>query len=487
MITDESSYYSRFSDEIDDRFDFAHYHPELDELNCLDFITQFSVIKLGDNIEKKPIILHITSGATPKDIKYSDSGVMFLGARNVREGKLDLTEVTYIDISYHNGPLCGSKLKENDVLITMAGVYIGRCCVFDKKEKANVNQAVAKVEINTDIVIPKYLSMYLNSKYGQKGFLKYRHDVGQPNINLGEIQRIKVIIPSKDIQQEILNKIKPIETRALDFELNAEQSLEKPDKILLDALEIELPEETMSYFFKQGKQDSSDYYYRLNDEMGDRFHYLFNHPKLEILDKFKKKYQTVLLKDICREPIKRGEQPRYSDFGVRVIKTVDLKNRFIDYENTLRVTEDFYESKPQAHIQKNDILVTSTGYGSAGKIDIFNIDEAALADPQLLILRLNEEYDINFITYYLRSCFGQVQFDRWFSGSSGQIHLYPEDIGNFMIPSKESISLEKQKEIADKITEEYKKAWNYEQQARSKWKEAKELFERLILEDVQKV
>ena len=31
-----------------------------------------------------------------------------------------------------------------------------------------------------------------------------------------------------------------------------------------------------------------------------------------------------------------------------------------------------------------------------------------------------------------------------------------------------------------------KKAWDYEQQAQLKWQEAKELFEKLILEDVEK-
>ena len=480
MIGEESNYYFKFPNEIEDRVDFVHHHPELDDLKHLDRITCFKVYKFSDDVGREPIILYIASGSTPNGIKYLDSGVMFLGAGNIKEGKLDLAEVTRIDPSYHNGVLSSSQLKRNDVLITMAGT-IGRSCIFDKDEEANINQAIAKVEINTNIVIGEYLSKYLNSKYGQKGFLKHRHDVSQPNINIEEIQRIKIILPPKNVQEQIINKTKPIEDEAIDFELKVEQNLCQAGKILSDELGVDLPCKEIGYFFKKGKADGSDFYYGFNEQIKDRLHYLFNHPKFEILDKFKNKYETVLLKDICREPIKRGEQPKYSDFGVMVIKTVDLKNRFIDYENTLRVSEEFYESKPQAHIQKNDVLVTSTGYVSAGKIDIFNIGEPALADPQLLILRLNEEYDINFITYYLRSPFGQVQFDRWFSGSSGQIHLYPEDIGKFMIPSKESISLKKQKEVANKITEEYKKAWNYEQQAKSKWQEARELFEKLIM------
>ena len=486
MITEQSNYFFRFPDEIEDRIDFVHYHPELDDLKHLDELTPFRVNILSDDIEGETIILNITSGSTPKGIKYLDSGVMFLGAGNIKEGKLDLMGVTHIDPSYHNGVLSGSQLKKNDVLITMAGT-IGRCCIFDIGEEANINQAIAKVEINTNVVIQEYLSKYLNAKYGQKGFLQHRHDVSQPNINLQEIQRIKLILPPKTIQGQIINNIKPIDAEAIAFELRINLSLARTNKILLHELEIDLPDEEISYFFKDGRQDCSDYYYMFSDDIGDRFHYLFSHPKLKILDELSNKYQTVSLKSICRESIKRGEQPEYSDFGVMVIKTVDLKNRFIDYENTLRVSEDFYDSKPQAHIQKNDILVTSTGYVSVGKIDVFNLDEPAFADGHISIVRLNTDYDTDFVTYFLRSVLGQLQFEKWFTGSSGQIEVQPEDLNKFILPSKEDISRAKQKEIADQITEEYKKSWDYEQQSLLKWQEAKELFEKLILEGVENV
>lgn len=487
MIMEQSEYYFRFPDEIKDRIDFAHYHPELDDLEHLETMTTFNVKRFGDDVEGKTIILYIASGSTPKDIRYLDHGIMFLGAGNVREEKLDLTEVPFIDPSYHNGVLSSSQLKKNDILITMAGMIIGRCCIFDLNDEANINQAIAKVEIDENIVSPKYLSKYLNSKYGQKGFFKHRHDVSQPNINLPEIQRIKLILPPKNIQENIINHIKPIESEAIDFESKMKFSLTQANKILLEELGIDLPNEERSYFFKEGRQDSSDYYYQFNEDIGDRFHYLFNHPKLEILKILMNKYQTNPLKAICRAPIRRGEQPEYSNSGVMVIKTIDLKTHFIDYENTLRVSEDFYESKPQAHIQKDDILISSTGYVSLGKIDVFDLNEPALADGHISIVRLSEDYDPYLVTYFLRSALGQIQFEKWFTGSSGQIEVQPEDLEKFILPSKDSLPKKKQKEIANKITEEYERALAYEQKSRSKWQEAKELFEKLILGSDEKV
>ena len=322
---------------------------------------------------------------------------------------------------------------------------------------------------------------YINSKFGQEQVILLRTGASGENINSTQLMNIRLPKIDKEKQKQIIGQVRPLKFQILSLKSKTRECLTQANKILVDEFGIALPEEEISYFFKEGRQDSSDYYYRFNEEIGDRFHYLFNHPKLKILDKLKNKYQTVSLKSICREPIKRGEQPEYSDFGIMVIKTVDLKNRFIDYENTLRVSKDFFESKPQAHIQKDDILVSSTGYVSVGKIDVFDLEEPAFADGHISIVRLNEDYDPYFVAYFLRSALGQLQFEKWFTGSSGQIEVQPQDLNRFILPSKDAISKDKQREIADKITEEYKRAWDFEHQAQLKWQEAKELFEKLIL------
>lgn len=482
MIGEESNYYFRFPDEIKNRIDFVYNHL------CFDYLTKVRAKLDCENISKKTdkgpdfseMFETFDSGVDFKGANYVDEGVLYYRAGDINDDNiLELNEETK-KVPEEFVTKENIFLEENDVLLVKDGATTGKVgYVIDNVPKGIFNTHLFKMKCKEKKIKAKYLFHFLKSKIGQDQIRKNISGSAQGGITLNDIGNLFIIMPNSQVA--IIKKVEPLEKEALNLKARSRDSLIKANKILLDELGVDLPDEEISCFFKEGKENYSNYYYRFTEQIDERLHYLFNHPKLEILDEFKNKYQTILLKDICREPIKRGEQPRYSDFGVMVIKTVDLKNRFIDYENTLRVSREFYESKPQAHIQKNDILLTSTGYVSAGKIDIFNIDELALADPQLLILRLNKEYDINFITYYLRSSFGQVQFDRWFSGSSGQIHLYPEDIGNFIIPSKESISLEKQKEIANKITEEYKKAWNYEQQAKSKWQEAKALFEKLIL------
>lgn len=139
---------------------------------------------------------------------------------------------------------------------------------------------------------------------------------------------------------------------------------------------------------------------------------------------------------------------------------------------------------PEGVLRKGDILIASTGYVSMGKVDIYEREEPAMADGHISILRVKSEYDPYFIVYYLRSYFGQVQFDKWWSGSSGQIHVYEQDLGEFLIPesSEEGIPLEKQKGIAQKITEKLNDVFELEKKAKEKWEEGKRLFEKMILD-----
>ena len=293
------------------------------------------------------------------------------------------------------------------------------------------------------------------------------------------------IPPSKSEQKRILKRVELIESQAIEFENEAKKIKEKEEAILLEELGIEIPkEETSNYFFKTGAEKGTLCFSVLPSDVADRVNYLFYHPKLIFLEKLCEKYSIEELENACTEPIQRGEQPEYTEDGeVVVIKTVDLKNSYIDYENCLKVSKVFFEHVPSAHAKKGDILVASTGYVSMGKTDVYDRDEPAMIDGHISVLRLKDEYDPYFVTYFLRSHFGRLQFEKWFSGSSGQIELQPKNLNKFILPqsSKGGIPLERQKEISKKITRALDRFFQLKLKAKEKWKEAQETFENLIL------
>jgi hypothetical protein len=119
------------------------------------------------------------------------------------------------------------------------------------------------------------------------------------------------------------------------------------------------------YFFKTGGEKRTLWFALQPTETLDRLHYLFFHPRLQLLGMLGELCDTVPLKDICIDVIRRGKSPQeYDEMGeITILKTIDLKNGFIDYDDALNVSEDFFHDHPSAHVHTGDLLIASTGYG----------------------------------------------------------------------------------------------------------------------------
>jgi len=98
-------------------------------------------------------------------------------------------------------------------------------------------------------------------------------------------------------------------------------------------------------------------------------------------------------------------------------------------------------------------------------------------------LRPRSDYDPHFLAFFLRSAAGSAQFDRWFSGSSGQIHVYEQDLERFVVPSPEAggVPLAEQRRIASEIEEQEREARRLEAAAAERREDARRQFEALVL------
>ena len=69
----------------------------------------------------------ITKGITPKE-KSRDGEVNFIKVENINPDNGEITSMTQISIEEHEGYLKRSKLKENDILFSIAGT-LGRATI----------------------------------------------------------------------------------------------------------------------------------------------------------------------------------------------------------------------------------------------------------------------------------------------------------------------------------------------------------------------
>lgn len=218
---------------VEKRFDSRFYQPKyiqpikiLEEVNSLKTISEISKL--------------VASGATPraKGSAYTDreKGIPFIRITNLKNGKIDLTEAIYIKREIHEGALKRSQLQPNDVLLSMAGTIGVSVVVPDNLEEANINQALARIVLKEGIN-PHYVSQFLNSPIGRLQTERLCRPAVQANINLQEINSIKIPVPPLEVQNKIAAGAQRRRQRAEQLKLEAEQVVkeakEKVEKMIL--------------------------------------------------------------------------------------------------------------------------------------------------------------------------------------------------------------------------------------------------------------
>ena len=157
-------------------------------------------VKLNQITEK------ITKGTTPSNIgeNFTDDGIMYFRSELIGKSKfIDKTSgLLFISESTHE-KLKRSQIKQNDMLFSMAGIYLGKISLVGPDDfPANTNQAVAIIRFNSKDDLD-FIYYYMT----QKSFNIYVNSItaqaAQPNINLEQIGKLKINLPSLLIQKKI--------------------------------------------------------------------------------------------------------------------------------------------------------------------------------------------------------------------------------------------------------------------------------------------
>ena len=99
-------------------------------------------------------------------------------------------------------------------MIAIVGATIGSVGIYDQKEPANINQAVAAVRLPRTAVFREYVRYYLQSAIGQQLLDYFKRPVARANINLEEVGEIPIVIPSEAVQREIVAEVQRRRTAA---------------------------------------------------------------------------------------------------------------------------------------------------------------------------------------------------------------------------------------------------------------------------------
>lgn len=287
--------------------------------------------------------------------------------------------------------------------------------VFYRNGKFNCTNVCGTLKAKQNKVLMKYLALVLNS-------VAYKHviHVGNPKLMNNVMAKIKIPLPPLEIQKEIIEEI------------------EEYRKIIDGAKQV-------------------------IDNWIPRISFKSDWPEVKLVD-------TSIL-------IQRGKTPSYGNSKNQIIKSGQARGFFdFDFSKKYFVSQDFKLDHRQ--LKKGDLLINSTGVGTAGRITYFDLDGNYLADGHITIIRFDTKL-VNpiYVLFALVSRYGFKTIENMAKGNGGQIELSLETIRNlsFALPNKE---------IQDDIVNQI---YNIQRKLILQNKDLVEIFEKKIKERINEV
>ena len=158
------------------------------------------------------------------------------------------------------------------------------------------------------------------------------------------------------------------------------------------------------------------------------------------------KYNQLKLIDLSIL-LKRGKSAKYGKSKIQIIKSGQARGWFdFDFSERHYVDDSFVLDERK--LVKGDLLINSTGVGTAGRVTYFGEGGDFVADSHITIFRPNQNLILSQYALCVLGRIGFVNIENMALGQSGQIELSLDIIGNIKIPVP---PIDVQKQIVEEI------------------------------------
>ncbi len=160
----------------------------------------WEVVELGE------LLNFVTSGSRGWAKYYSDQGTRFIRSLDVQMNHISNEDVVYVNAP-ETAEAKRTRVKPNDVLLTITGSRIGRVstvpCSF---EEGNISQHVAILRLNESKIYPRFVSMFLSlDKGGQRQIAQTAYGQTKPGLNFQQIKSFQLPYPPMEKQKIFLD------------------------------------------------------------------------------------------------------------------------------------------------------------------------------------------------------------------------------------------------------------------------------------------
>lgn len=453
------------SPDIKDRLDVGFYNPIYFEtlIKMQEYVNhskQLKILPLVDLLFESENELGITGGATPFGACYLEEGIPFIRVQNVRRNEFALDNIKFIPKFVHEGNLKRSQLNPDDVLLTITGMTYGLSAVVPSGiGEANINQHLVRIRVDKNKILPKYISYFLNSRFGIAQSDRYVTGASRPALDYGAIKDFKILFPIDiNVQEIIINKVDKFVEKAKEYKFEYKLQIDKLQCIILDKLNIDF-----SY-----TEDSNFIINHLSERLDAKFHSPF-------LNKLKEKIKSkpcVELEKIAK--VAEEGSPEYSD-SYKLIELDDIDEDIGEIKN-IKTVIDLGSEKI---LLKEGQLIISKLQPEKGKVFLVGktIDGCVGSGELIPLEVLSREVLPKYLWCILRSPYVSKQWEFETTGSTreriGKTELYQT-----LIPMTD---IDTQKAIISETENVITKAKELKRLYRKNMQQANETFINLII------
>ena len=378
---------------------------------------------------------------------YTEIGVPFLSALNVKENYLDIkTSYQFISVNEHKFLYKRCNPESNDILLRKVGVGARWACVVPENIfEFSIFVSVALIKCKRSKINPYFLSTFINTFYGQKQLIRFNKGISQPDLHLEEIR--KLIVPQFDYNFEnLIEKIVRYSQNLREVSTSKYQQAEDSLLTELGLKDWQPTEESIAVksfsesFLSSGRLDA-EYYQPKYDQ-------LYQSLKTATL---RNGWQLKKLSELS-SLFKYGvsDSLEYIEEGVPFLRIADLNKHRFSQEN-LKFISNESAKKYKETVRQGDVIISRSGtLGIAVVIPEFLTN--AVYGSYFILTRPKKELVLpTYLALYLNSLAGKMQTEQ---SNTGGIQT------NLTIPVLESLviacpSLESQQKFVNKVHDSY--------------------------------
>lgn len=391
--------------------------------------------------------------------EYANKGIPFYRSSNVGAILPKDQGLAFITAAKHKAEY-KTALEAGDLIMVKTG-RSGASVVL--APHCNVSQDVIAVKVHRDRVNPYFLALYLNTSFGSSEMNRWFEGQVQPHLSLDDARRILIALVPEETQRESEALVK----ESARLRSNSATAYQQANELLesqlgLDKLTFQKPVGYAARFstvgwsetFSAGRVDAQCFA-----------------PDARFYENWLRAHTQCNRLGSLLQGTAKGRQQADADEGLTDYCSI----KHITGRELVEVSKCF--SQPDTPLAgADDLLLAITG-ATIGKIGIVKRYEQLAFSGDLLCLRTAESIDPHYLLLVLDHKVGQVQFNRWITGSTNG-HLAPRDVARVLVPRLSG-------ETEAKIAKLVKSSLLKRQESEHLLEQAKARVEQLIEEAVE--